>query len=131
MGLWYRKPILPQTFQMNFDCLVHSPGSLILCFACGNTAGKVRRISGIVPRCLLDEDKETFHSTHPLHILIHEASLLEYAVQSSEREIITRIPGNGPTPNLGGAFVLAMASLVLHPALPILLKHLYDITDFH
>jgi hypothetical protein len=50
---------------------------------------------------------------HLLPILIHEASLLEDAVQGCEREIITRFPGNGHPPRLRGVFVLAVTSLLI------------------
>jgi hypothetical protein len=66
-----------------------------------------------------------------LHILTDKASLLEDAVQSTRREIIIRLPGNGDSPRLVGVFKLAMASLSLYPVPPVFLKHPYDITHFH
>jgi len=62
MGLWYWKPVLLETSQVEFDRLVHIPRSLIFRLACGYTPGKVWRISGVVPFRLLDDDKKTFHS---------------------------------------------------------------------
>ena len=62
MGLWYWKPVLLETSQVEYDRLVHIPRSLIFRLACGYTPGKVWRISGVVPFRLLDDDKKTFHS---------------------------------------------------------------------
>ena len=103
---------------MHFDRLVHAAGRLVTSLTCRYAARKVRGIGRVVALGPFNNDQKPVHAHSP-SLRLPEPGLLQDAVQSARRQIISRMARNGNSAGLCGVLVLPVAPLdrdMYHPS---------------